>query len=411
MPLFRRTKPTEQESEQEARNLAHAEREAAQSQAVREAEDPSPGSEADSGAPRSAADFERAVPWGVQIAAGWSWRLLIIAAAVLGIGWVMAYFSGVTIPVAVAVLLAALLQPLINMLTRWGAPKIVSVVVGLLAGFLVVIGVATLIVWQIAQQSGELADQTVAGVQKLLDWLAQGPLAINAEQINHYQQQITDWAAASQGVIAGYAARGAASIGNFVAGLAIALFTLFFFLYQGNTVWDFLLRFVPGAARKRTDAAGRAGWKSLVGYVRATVIVALVDAVGVLIAALILGVPLAPALAALVFLGAFVPIVGALVTGFVAVAVALVAVGWVQALIMLGAIILVMQLESNVLQPFLLGKAVSLHPLAVLLGITVGITIGGIVGGLIAIPVMAFGNSFVSALTKLDGVETEVVRT
>ncbi|MDN5724316.1 MAG: AI-2E family transporter [Propionibacteriales bacterium] len=403
MSLFRRRpKPSDEKHERAlAADLAHAERESATDDAVRDADS--------SGTPRSEADFVRAVPWGMQIAAGWSWRLLIVAAAVLGVGWVLAYFSGVTIPIAVAILLAALLQPLINMLTRWGFPRILSVVIGLLAGVLVVVGVLTLIVWQIASQSGELAQQTVAGVHKLLDWLASGPLKISEEQINQYQQQITDWAAASQGVIAGYAAKGATGVGNFVAGLAISLFALFFFLYEGSTIWNFLLRFVPGAARQRTDVAARVGWKSLVGYVRATVIVAGVDAVGVLIVALILGVPLAPALAALVFLGAFVPIVGALVTGFVAVAVALVALGWVQALIMLAGVVLVMQLESNILQPFLLGKAVSLHPFAVLLGITIGITIGGIVGGLIAIPVMAFGNSFVSALTRQkDQVQTQV---
>jgi predicted PurR-regulated permease PerM len=176
------------------------------------------------------------------------------------------------------------------------------------------------------------------------------------------------------------------------------LFALFYFLYDGRGIFGFVLKFFPIRAREQVDAAARRGWGSLSSFVRATILVAFVDAIGVLIAALIIGVPLAPALAALVFLGAFVPIVGALVAGFIAVLVALVALGWVQALIMLGAIILVQQVEGHVLQPFLLGRAVKLHPLAVILGIAIGIVVGGIVGALIAVPVLAFGKAFVQQL-------------
>src|SRR5699024_5949845 len=201
-------------------------------------------------------------------------------------------------------------------------------------------------------------------------WLAGPPFFIDESQINGWVEQLTEMAKASQDVIVASAKTAGTGVGHFFAGLAVALFALFFLLYEGNAIWNFVLRFVPRSARRRTDIAARTGWQSLISYVRATVIVALVDALGVLIAALALQVPLAPALAALVFIGAFVPIVGALVTGFIAVAVALVTLGWIKALIMLGAIILVMQLEGHVLQPFLLGKAVSVHPLAVILGLT-----------------------------------------
>ncbi|WP_114558653.1 AI-2E family transporter [Desertihabitans aurantiacus] len=347
-------------------------------------------------------DFGRAVPFGIRVAAGWSWRLLAIAALVIGLGWAMTYFSGVTVPVAVALLLAALLQPLIGLLTRHGWPRGLAVTLGVVGGFLVVVGVLALIVQQIVQASGELYDQTLAGVQTFLTWLQEGPLPVDAGQIQQFEDRIVDWARSSQDTFLGWAQTAGGAVGSFFAGLAIALFALFFFLYDGPRIWNAVLRFVPRAARERVDVASRTGWTSLISYVRATVLVALVDAVGVLVVALVLQVPLAPALAALVFLGAFVPIVGAVVTGFVAVAVALVAVGWVQALIMLGGVILVMQLEGNVLQPFLLGKAVSVHPLAVILAITVGITLGGIVGGLIAIPVLAFVQSFVSTLVRGD---------
>lgn len=342
--------------------------------------------------------FDRAVPWGIQIAAGWAWRAVAIGLAVVGVGYVLRYFSEVTIPIAVALLLAALMQPMITKLSEWGWPRGLSVAMGVVGGLLVLVGVLTLIVWQIVSEASSLAEQTISGVEQALAWLAGAPFYINQDQIDVWIGQITEIAKASQSAIASTAASAGTSIGHFFAGLAIALFTLFFLLYDGRRIWTFVLKFMPRAGRRRTDIAARIGWQSLVAYVRATVLVALVDAVGVLIAALALQVPLAPALAALVFIGAFIPIVGALLTGFIAVAVALFALGWVKALIMLGAIILVMQLESHILQPFLLGKAVSVHPLAVILGITVGITLGGIVGGLFAIPVIAFSNTFINAL-------------
>lgn len=324
----------------------------------------------------------------------------MIAAAVVGVGWVLMHFADVTIPFAVALLLAALMQPLIQRLAKWGWPRGLAVALGVIGGLLVLIAVLALIVWQIVASSSDLATATVGGVQRLLAWLPDSPLHITQDQIDGWIAQLTQIITDSQETIAKYAASAGASVGSFFAGLAIALFTLFFLLHQGDTIWSFVLRFVPRVARERVDHAARTGWGSLIAYVRATVIVALVDAVGVLIAALALQIPLAPALAALVFIGAFVPIVGALVAGTVAVAVALVTLGWVQALIMLGAIILVMQLEGHFLQPFLLGKAVALHPLAVIIGLAVGITIGGIVGGLFAIPVIAFSNTFVKALTQ-----------
>jgi predicted PurR-regulated permease PerM len=173
---------------------------------------------------------------------------------------------------------------------------------------------------------------------------------------------------------------------------------MFYFLYDGRGIFTFLLNFFPRESRARVDEAARKGWRSLSSYVRATILVALVDAIGVLIVALIVGVPVAPALAALVFIGAFIPLVGALVSGFVAVIVALVTLGWLQALIMLAGIIVVMQIEGHVLQPFLLGRAVKLHPLAVLLAIAIGIIVAGIVGALMAVPLLAFTKSFIQYL-------------
>jgi predicted PurR-regulated permease PerM len=257
-----------------------------------------------------------------------------------------------------------------------------------------------LITSQIFSQAAVLSSNVTAGLKQLASYLQNGPLHLGVQSFSSaaWLARIQSFLSQSESSVANYVADVTAQVGHFVAGFAITLFALFYFLYDGRRIFEFLLRFFPWDVRHRIDHAAGKGWRSLSHYVRATILVALSDAVGILIAALILHVPVAPALAALVFIGAFVPLVGGFVSGFVAVVVALVALGWIQALIMFGAIILVMQIEGHILQPFLLGRAVKVHPLAVLLAIAVGIIVAGIVGALIAVPLLAFTKSFVEYL-------------
>ncbi len=346
------------------------------------------------------ADFDRAVPPGLRIAASWAWRVLLIAGLIWGIGWLAGVLSSVTIPLAIGIMLAAGLVPIAAKLMTWGVPRPVAAILTLVGGLLVVGGLLTLIVSQIASQSDELGQRATEGFQQLMAWLNSGPLQISQEQMDSWIGQLTDYLRHQQATIARYATTGAGAVGNFLAGLVLALFAMFFMLYDGPMIWKWLLRLVPEAARERVDGGGKSGWNSLVEYVRATCIVAAVDAIFPLIAAIIMGVPMAPALGALLFLSAFVPIVGILVGGAVVTLVTLVTVGPVQALIMLGVIVAVNQIEGNVLQPLLLGKAVSLHPLAVIFGITIGISVGGIVGALLVVPLMAFGKSFIGYVAK-----------
>ena len=351
------------------------------------------------------------VPRGLQIAAAWSWRVVLVIVLLSGIVWLVRYLSEVLIPVAVAILLTALMLPVANALRkgRGGLPRALAAAITVLGAVAAIVGVLIVIGGQIAGQGPELSANVVNGFNKLSDWLSNGPLTnwlrngplhISASWLDSstWVSKITDFLKASGSTIAAYAAELGAGVGHFLAGLAIALFSLFYFIYDGRGIFTFVLKFFPRASRDRVDQAALRGWRSLSSYVRATILVALADSIGVLIVALILGVPVAPALAALVFLGAFVPIVGALVSGSVAVLVALVALGWVQALIMLGGLILVMQVEGHVLQPFLLGRAVKLHPLAVVLAIAVGVIAAGIVGALLAVPLLAFTKSFVLSL-------------
>ena len=345
-------------------------------------------------------EFDKAVPRGLQVAAAWSWRVILVVAVLFGLGWLARHLSEVVVPVAVAILLAAMLSPVANRLRSWGLPRGAATAITVLGGLALIAGALTLIGSQIAGEASTLSDNVVQGFTQLMDYLRNGPIPISESWLNtsEWSNRIQAFLRDSQSAIAGYAAEIGAGVGRFLAGFAIAIFSLFYFLYDGRGIFRFLLNFIPRDSRERVDAAALKGWRSLSSYVRATILVALVDALGVLIVALILGVPVAPALAALVFIGAFIPLVGALVSGFVAVVVALVALGWVQALIMLAGIIVVMQVEGHVLQPFLLGRAVKLHPLAVLLAIAVGIIVGGIVGALLAVPLLAFIKSFVQYL-------------
>ncbi len=371
---------------------------------------PAPTPTVTGAAGRSTADFDRVVPRGLQIAASWAWRVLLVAVLIYLVGWGVRFLSEVTVPLMIAILLAAMLSPVANRLQQWGVPRAGATAITVLGGLLIIFGGLTLIGTMIASQGASLGSNVVDGFNTFVVWLRSLPLPIDESwfQLDEWGARIQSFLVESQSAIAGYAQEIGTSVGHFLAGFAIVLFSLFYFIYDGRGIFSFLLRFFPSAAREDVDRAARHGWRSLSSYVRATILVALVDAVGVLIVALILGVPLAPALAALVFVGAFVPIVGALVSGFVAVLVALVALGWVKGLIMLGGIILVMQVEGHVLQPFLLGRAVKLHPLAVIFAIAIGIIVGGIVGALMAVPILAFTKTFVQQLQATSDTGTVV---
>lgn len=343
---------------------------------------------------------EGAVPYGLRVAAAWSWRVLLVAALVFGAGWVLSHLSEVVVPVAIAILLAALLTPVSERLRAWGMNAGWAVTFTVLGGLALIAGALTLITSQIVAQATVLSDNVGTAFGDLADYLQNGPLKVGAQYLSTdaWVERIQSFLAESESGIATYAAEIGASIGHFVAGFAITLFSLFYFLYDGRGIFSFLLAFIPKEVRARVDHAAGKGWRSLSHYVRATILVAASNGLGILIAALLIGVPVAPALAALVFIGSFVPLVGAFVSGSVSVMVALVALGWVKALLMLGAIILVVQIEGHILQPLLLGRAVKLHPLAVLLAIAVGVILGGVVGALIAVPILAFSKSFVQYL-------------
>ncbi|GAA2822152.1 AI-2E family transporter [Saccharopolyspora taberi] len=352
-------------------------------------------------------DAVRSIPRPLRVGAAASWRILVILGALYVLGQVLTQLYVVVIPVAIALLLSALLAPAVDLLTRVRVPRSLSTGVVLVGGLGIVGGVLTLVINAFIAGFPQLQQQVIASLNGIRDWLATGPLHLRDDQIADYIDQAERWlqenqAALTQGVTSGVLTT-AGTFGNFLTGLLLALFTLIFFLYDGRRVWLFVIRIVPSGSRQQIDRAGIRGFTSLVGYVRATALVAVADAVGIWIGLVAVGVPLAVPLSALVFLGGFVPIVGAVASGAVAVLVALVTNGWVAALIVLGVVLAVQQIEGNLLQPLLLGRAVQLHALAVVLAISVGVVVAGIVGALLAVPLVAVLNSAIRSLNADNG--------
>jgi len=334
---------------------------------------------------------EDSVPAGLRIAAAWSWRLIVVLVGLYALINAAAYIAVVVVPVIVALLLAALLQPGVGSLIRRGWPRSLAAFTMLLVGLAVVAGIITLVIERFNAGFADLADQVSEGVVQVQSFIVR-TFPITRGQLENAVAQFQQTLIDNQDTIASGALTTAATVGEVITGILLALFTLFFFLKDGRSIWLWVVGLLPGDARAYVDEAARRSWRTLISYVRATVAVALVDAVGIGVGLAILGVNLVIPLAALVFLGAFVPIIGSFVAGSVAVLVALVTKGPITALIAFAVVVLVMQLEGHVLQPLLLGRAVRVHPLAVVLSIAAGLLIGGIFGALIAVPTVACAN-------------------
>ena len=338
----------------------------------------------------------------VRKAAAWSWRLLVIAAMVAALLWLMWRLRVIVVPVALAVMLTALLLPAVDRLDLRKVPRGLAVALVLLGGLAVFGGIMTFVVSQFISGLPGLVDQVTRSIDNATQWLIEGPLHLSREQIDNAGDTAITALRDNQEKLTTGALSTAATLTEIVTGALLMLFTLIFLLYGGRNIYAYLTKIVPAHTRDRVRDAGRAGFGSLIGYVRATFLVALVDAVGIGAGLAIIGVPLALPLASLVFLGAFIPLVGAVLTGFLAVVVALLAKGFIYAMITLGLIIAVQQLEAHVLQPLVMGRAVSIHPLAIVLAIATGAVMAGIVGALLAVPVLAFLNSAIRVLIASD---------
>ncbi|MDI6944075.1 AI-2E family transporter [Microbacterium barkeri] len=340
------------------------------------------------------------VPVGLRIATAYGWRFLVLAAVAAVIVWLVIQFKLLVIPIFVATLLTALLFPFFSWMLRHRVPRVLAVVVSVLGTLAIVTGLVWLVVWQISRQAEEVRARAAESIAGLRTFLIDGGL-VTAQQLDDLLAGGLQLVEEQADLLLNGALAVGSTVGHVAAGALVALFVLLCFLLDGAGIWRWTLRLFPRAARPAVDAAARNGWTTLINYARTQIIVATIDAIGIGIGAFALGVPLAIPIAVLVFLGAFVPFVGAIVTGALAVVIALAYNGIWIGVAMLAVVLLVQQVESHILQPLLMGSAVKVHPLAVVLVVAGGSMVGGIAGALFAVPVAAFVN--VVAVTLSSG--------
>ncbi len=343
---------------------------------------------------------DQAVPFSLRVGASYAWRLLLIAAATGVIIWVVIQLKLLVIPLLIGILITALLWPAFEWMLRKRFPRWLAIVISLIGTIAIVAGLLWLVGWQVAREWSDVQASTVAAVDEFRQYLISGPLHLSESDIQQYLDQgFALMQEQAQLLWSGALAIGS-TFGHVVVGALLTVFILICLLADGGGIWRWTTKLFPGEARPAIDAAARNGWRTVVNYAKTQLLVATIDSIGIGLGAFLLGVPLAIPVAVLVFLGAFIPIVGAVTTGAVAVFLALVYNDPWNALWMLVVVIGVQQLEGHVLQPILMGSAVKVHPLAVVLVVAGGSMIAGIPGALFAVPLAAFVNVVTVTLTS-----------
>ncbi|MFE7844421.1 AI-2E family transporter [Microbacterium sp. NPDC057407] len=339
-----------------------------------------------------ATELSDSIPRGMRIATAYSWRFLVIAAAIGVAIWLVIQLKLLVIPLLVAILITALLWPAFTWMLRHRVPRWLAIVISVVGTIAIVAGLLWLVAWQVAREWPSVQSSTVEAVERFRAYLIDGPLHLTETQIDDLLAQGWSFVQEQAELLWSGALAIGSTVGHVLTGGILAFFILLCLLADGGGIWRWTMRLFPKRARPAADGAGRAGWVTVVNYARTQLLVATIDAIGIGLGAFLLGVPLAIPVAVLVFLGAFVPIVGAVVTGAIAVFLALVYNGPWIALWMLVVVLGVQQLEGHVLQPLLMGSAVKVHPLAVVLVVAGGAMIAGIPGALFAVPLAAFVN-------------------
>ncbi len=340
------------------------------------------------------------VTWGIRVAAAWTWRLLVIGTGIYVLGRLFLKIELVAFSFVLALFFTAVLHPLEVFFRRVPGSRSVSSLLALLVGIAAFAGIASFVTWQISAHSGQLGDQVSNFVAQTRDWLHNGPLHLKSSDIDKMAENITKTVKDHQGQLVSGALQTARTVLEALGAVLLILLSTFFLLRDGDQIWEWTVRLFPRIAHRRLDLAGRAGWRTLGGYMRGQVIIAVFHGISVMIVLFILRVPLAAALGVLIFLGSFVPLVGLTVTGALCVAVALLEHGVTAAIVVAIAIIVLVQLEAHLLQPLIMSRSVEVHPLAIALSVLTGTLLAGIVGALLAVPFVAFLNSTVHALRE-----------
>lgn len=318
-------------------------------------------------------------------------QLLLIAAVAAGLIWLLLQVKVVLIALLVALILASAVAPLVRWLVRKGWSQMWATIAAFVGILALVGGIITGVVFAVRGEWDSLVDSAQEGWQEAQDWLTNGPLPIDTQKIDDAVKQVTEFVTSGSFAsgLASNTLTGISAATEFITGLVLMVVILFFFLKDGGKIVNFTLRWFQGENRAKMAESVDRGSEVLGGYVRGTATVAAVDAVLIGVGLMIVGVPLALPLAVIVFVGGFIPIVGATVAGILAALVALVTVGPLQALIVVAIVVAVNQIEGNLLQPVVMGRTLSLHALIVLLALTIGTLVGGIFGAILAVPYTA----------------------
>jgi predicted PurR-regulated permease PerM len=363
-----------------------------------------PGQRADAPDRRVTVSGQNRVPGWLQTGAAWSWRLLLLAIVIYLIARLVGILYIVVVPCIVALLLTALLQPLTSRLRRAGLPTMAATWITLLIAAVVLGLLVALIANRVGADYPTLLAETKHTTAQVQSWLAGPPFHIKNTDIQKFLNNVPSYLSKHKALVEGTVVTGGKIASEFFAGFVLMLFVTFFLIKDGERIWNWFLHGMRSDTARRMDRAGHASWQVLVYYMRGTVVVAAIHAIVVGVALWILGVPLALPLAILVFVAAFVPLVGLLVAGALAILVTLATKGWVDAVILLGILIIEDQLEAHLLQPQVVGKMIRLHPLAVILSIAVGAVLAGIIGAVVAVPIVAV---ITRALPELRRTEPE----
>ncbi|WP_077796881.1 AI-2E family transporter [Streptomyces sp. JHA26] len=347
---------------------------------------------------RERPDPAQAVPWGVRVAAEAGWRLLVLAGTLWVLMKVISAVQLVVLAFVAALLITALLQPSVAWLRRHGVPRGPATALTAVLGFVVMGLIGWFVTWQVMENIDNLSDQVQDGIDELRNWLLNSPFHVTDKQINEIAKNLREAVGANTDQITSAGLEGVTVVVEALTGILLAAFSTLFLLYDGKRIWQWTLKLVPAAARPGVAGAGPRAWRTLTAYVRGTVVVALIDAIFIGIGIYFLDVPMAVPLAVFIFLFAFIPLVGAVVSGALAVVVALVTQGMFAAVMTLVVVLVVQQIEGHILQPFILGRAVRVHPLAVVLSVAAGGMVAGIGGAVVAVPLVAVTNTVVGYL-------------
>jgi predicted PurR-regulated permease PerM len=342
------------------------------------------------------------VPGWLQTGAAWSWRLLLLAAVIYLVARVIGVLYIVVVPCTAALLLTALLQPLTSRLRRAGLPGLAATWCTLLIAALILGGLALLVTNRISADYPTLVDEARHTTVQVESWLSGPPFHVKSSNVRKALNDIPSFLSKHKALVEGTVVTGGKIAVEFFGGLVLTLFVMFFLIKDGDRIWAWLIGALRTETAERVNRAGHAAWLAVVYYMRGTVAVAAIHAVVIGLTLYIMGVPLVIPLAVLVFLAAFVPLVGLLAAGALAIVVTLAAKGWVDALILLIVLIIEGQLEGHLLQPQVVGRVIRLHPLAIILSLAVGGVLAGIAGAVVAVPIVAVITKAVPELRRRD---------